>query len=824
MQNAQNNFTVETLVAKYRNYVNEHCPKWRDDLIGDDGEVIEYVHPDSPDANVDEQLIVTLYKKVSGCNADTRVLDALSQYSEVFYDKALTEDEMSFLCEHFSEVVSYEFAHRKEWFQGNTGLHISEERIRLVKEYVKPHKGERIFIADTEYCDLAVLFPDCIISGFTGMNYEQKKVWALGQIRLFAAGIQSEIVSGEEVNDEYSYTLPAKGSVDVVFFRVNENKYFAQKIFGTECKDIEALYDLLKPNGIMLFFSEFISDLAGNKADKYEAPVFDFRIRRTKEKAISSIVAYEDKGAFGNKYFMLALRKAENNDVYIKDEVKSRSKYINADELDPEILWPTYYWVNRPTNGIQLSSIIRLYDGKLFQEKELAEFIKGTGWQLHEKAKSMPLVLPALLGNSYKDANLWNKSFSNVGDPAFEEEWVRFGIAKEPSVLLNGSTEDLRVGYTTKVPDGGLAYMKGCCLVPQAGIDVRYIASLLFEPSVKTQILTICDGYFDNRTLSMVVDKIIVPNHDEKERLTFLVDSSNQAISDLRKERERIIEEKLSTMKADYINEVRMRKHDIRPYLRQLASCERLMHHYIENASGIDDLKEDLKNQLKYSHVALDCISTIVDHLSDEERFGEPEIVNIDEYLAGIQIDHDEIEGLKIEYNRNLEAFKNAGFAIPDFWEQKQLSEEKKKQITEEEEKEKKEKKDVPNKSIDNLPLFISISPVDLQRLVTNIIENARKHGFTDKTRTDYYIGINLTIDVKQNLYQIDFSNNGNPLPDGMDKEHFGLRGVKAGITGGTGNGGYIIKTIVTHYGGDYDVFTENNITTIRVYLPITRI
>ena len=57
-----------------------------------------------------------------------------------------------------------------------------------------------------------------------------------------------------------------------------------------------------------------------------------------------------------------------------------------------------------------------------------------------------------------------------------------------------------------------------------------------------------------------------------------------------------------------------------------------------------------------------------------------------------------------------------------------------------------------------------------------------------------------------------------------MDKEHFGLRGVKAGLTGGTGNGGYIIKTIVTHYGGDYDVFTENNITTIRVYLPITRI
>lgn len=822
MQNAKNDFTVETLVAKYRNYVNEHCPKTYD-VCMDDGVALEYYTPISPDGNADEQLIITLYKKVTGNNVDVQIVEALSQYAEKFYDKALSEEEMSFLCENFSAVITYEFLDRNRWLSsGYSGQHISKERIRLVKEYVKTEKGARIFIADTEYCDLAVLFPDCIISGFTGMNDEQKEVWALGQIRLFAAGIQSEIVSGEEVNDEYSYTLPAKGSVDVVIFRVNENKYAAQKLFGTECTDIEALYDLLKPNGKMLFFSEFTSDMAGNNADKYETQVFDFRIRRTKEKAISTIVAYEDEDIWGfgrSKSIMLELCKTENDKVCIIDEVKSRTKYINADELDPENLWPSYYWVTQPMNGVPLSSIVKLYNARLYKEEELAKFVKGSGWILLEKAKSMPLVLPALLGNSYKDAILKDKAYNNVGDPVFEEEWTRFGVAKEPCVLLNVSAEELRVGYVTEVPDGGLAYMKACCcMVPQDGFDVRYIAAILFEPSVKEQILTICDGHFINSMLPLVIDKIIVPNHDENERLAFLVDASNQAISDLRKERERIIEEKLSTMKADYINEVRMRKHDMRPYLRQLASCERLMHHYIEHASNIEDLKVNLINQLKYSHVALDSVSAIVDHLSDEEKFGEPEIVNIDEFLAGIQINHDKEEGLNIKYNRNLDAIKNAGLAIPDFWEQKQMAEEQQKQMP------KKVEKGKPNKSIGNLPLFISISPVDLQRLVTNIIENARKHGFTDKTRTDYYIGINLTIDVKQNLYQIDFTNNGNPLPDGMDKEHFGLRGVKAGITGETGNGGYIIKTIVTHYGGDYDVFTENNITTIRVFLPITRI
>ena len=123
----------------------------------------------------------------------------------------------------------------------------------------------------------------------------------------------------------------------------------------------------------------------------------------------------------------------------------------------------------------------------------------------------------------------------------------------------------------------------------------------------------------------------------------------------------------------------------------------------------------------------------------------------------------------------------------------------------------------------DNLPLFVEIAHVDFQRMVDNIIENARKHGFTDSSRKDYFIGVDLSLNMEGNMYQIDFNNNGNPLPDGMTKERFGIRGEKAGLTGGTGSGGYIIKSIVTHYGGDYDVFTKDGVTTIRIYLPIAK-
>ena len=40
MQNVQNNFTVENLVAKYRDYVNEHCPKEYVVGEGKDGKIL----------------------------------------------------------------------------------------------------------------------------------------------------------------------------------------------------------------------------------------------------------------------------------------------------------------------------------------------------------------------------------------------------------------------------------------------------------------------------------------------------------------------------------------------------------------------------------------------------------------------------------------------------------------------------------------------------------------------------------------------------------------------------------------------------------------
>jgi hypothetical protein len=71
----------------------------------------------------------------------------------------------------------------------------------------------------------------------------------------------------------------------------------------------------------------------------------------------------------------------------------------------------------------------------------------------------------------------------------------------------------------------------------------------------------------------------------------------------------------------------------------------------------------------------------------------------------------------------------------------------------------------------------------------------------------------------------IRFVNNGKPLPEGMDKDRYGMRGVKGKDSKGQGTGGSVVKSITEHYGGDYDIYTQDagdkQLTFVDVKLPI---
>lgn len=785
MQTVNNNFTVEALVAKYRNFVDEHCPK----SCESDG-VHEFAMPYNDEA--EEQLLATLYKRVAGENADQAILEALSRYVADFYIDALKETELAFLANHFSEVSESIFDCL--YHNLRTTLDFSLEKPSKVAydtlSTAKIGTGKTIFIANSGFGDIALLFPGCTIKGYSSEEEICKnKVWALGQIRLFAAGIKSEIKQYSKDTENSQYMA----DIDIAIFGATEN---------SSCIKAEMLFTFMPQNSELMLFMD--------KREAVDHSLANFTTKLAKDKQIYSIVSLketeETQAGSTEKRICLYVNKAVNCSICIKNAVTGKETKISPDLLNPEILWPSYYLTQRPDKGIFLAEIVS------FQSLEDSKFTGITKmfnldtcdieWSLSDKSKNIPVVVPRDMSEEYENTNLREAKLKLAGNAIFKDSlgWIRKIV--QPCILLYGRKDKFVVGYIKDLPSEGIvAYSQLACLVPKEGIDVRYVAALLLTPEVRNQIISICEGEVDAQLFPLIMDKIIVPSHTDLERATFLSEANYKAIGSSKKK----MEDRLNEKKAEYINEVRMRKHDMRPHLRQMASSERLMLHYLDNINDIEDLKKLLKKQISTSHNALQSLSELVEHLSNEERFGEPECVNLNDYFHNIEKNSEVNFTIKVSCEKALA--------------------QRKKEIEELKEKNKKENvpsmQDMDEKTITECSLDVYIAPVDLDRIVNNIIENARRHGgLSDGRKSDYYISIDVKIDYQRDMYQIDFSNNGKPLPKGMTKERYSLKGEKAGPNAGTGSGGYIVKSIVEHYGGDFDLFSTDGITTIRIYLP----
>lgn len=796
MQTVNNNFTVEALVAKYRNFVDEHCPK-ESYLDPKEGNISGPFDP--IDCYAEAHLLVTLYKRIAGENTDQNILEALSKYVAAFYTNALNEEEMDFLANHFSKVSTFIFNNFADKYTKGWISRPTQKVYEIIEKLKKVEAGKTIFIGGAGLCDMALLFPNCTIKGYSEYGFFEelsgdKEMWALGQIRLFAAGIKSEIKPLYEDTKNSQYM----SDVDIAIFDTAD-RYSYPFSNGSE-----HLFQYMKPNSEFLLFLDK-QNAAGNSMAGLTKMLVE-------KKCIYSIVSFEEPNTIlstTKTTICVRANKSTSDVVCIKNNATGEQMQLSTNMLDPTILWPSYYLTEKPKEGISLSEIVSFLDFRPKKKEDLA-FKKTTfndkkeciEWILSDKEKTIPVIAPINLSTGYEDAELYEAQLKQAGDPLFEKFLGWLGKISLPCVFCYGRKDKFVAGYIRKIPSEGIvAYRQLVCLVPKKGIDVRYVAALLLTPEVRNQIISICEGEVDAQLFPLIMDKIIVPNHTDLERATFLSEANYQAIEASKKK----MEESLNEKKSEYINEVRMRKHDMRPHLRQMTSSERLMLYYLDNTNDIEDLIKLLKKQLFTSHNALQSLSELVEHLSNEERFGEPESVNLNDYFHNIEKNSEVNFTIKVSCEKALA--------------------QKKKEI--EELKEKNKKENVPSmqgmdeKSITECSLDVYIAPVDLDRIVNNIIENARRHGgLSDGRKTDYYISIDVKIDYQRDMYQIDFSNNGKPLPKGMTKERYGLKGEKAGPNAGTGSGGYIVKSIVEHYGGDFDLFSTDGITTIRIYLP----
>lgn len=792
--NNTNNYTVEALVAKYRNFVKENTPMTTYSCEGEDF--------DAPlsdiDASSDQQLIVSLYRSVAKENADTEVLAAMSDYSEHFYINALSRAEFDFLCQNFSEVIEYEFNHRAEW-HACTQMPLTDyyEKLKyLIKERVSFKKNQTVFIPDAGFCDIAMYFKGCVVKGYTSIRARRFEdmdiVWALGQIRLYAAGIKSEIVPFIDLNEEITVShLQDKDLVDLVVCLSSLHRY-------------DTLYNLLKKGGQMYLFAqrddlvdyaryrEFRYKKMGEEFDEHEEKKAltrkEFLNKLIKSRAIHSLVSYNDKDTaldVSVDCILLHIEKKSHSKVVVESINRDVVSEVNPSVLDADLLWPGYYMVNRPKDGKPLSALVKMFN----TEDEVVEQY----WAREDKgiklSGDLRVLTPRNFGDKYADTCMDEKDLTKLSDPMFEGWEPHMLSIHHPGVCVLGNTEKWLVGYVKDDPTN-----KFVCidivpyLLPKRNIDVRYIAALLLFPEVKEQILTICDGSITAKTMSLILDRIIVPKHTPKERIQFLADANYDALMSTKQE--------LKKNHEDYKKAVRMRKHALTQSLSSIEAMFYALDAYRLRQNGkladedvISRRKgTTVKEAFEFIEPNLKNMMVTLEHIADVEySFDNPQMIDperfIEAYVAQKESGWLNFKPI-INWKKGNNQFGN----------------------------------DVRDPETGNMiayaddPIAVLYFSKDaLKRVLDNVVANAIAHGFTDSKRNDYKLrfswhtdGMNLVVVVE---------NNGTAIPADRDTASLLEYGVSGALhhDGHNGIGCNEIDDIMRRYDGSVEIVSTPN-------------
>lgn len=238
------------------------------------------------------------------------------------------------------------------------------------------------------------------------------------------------------------------------------------------------------------------------------------------------------------------------------------------------------------------------------------------------------------------------------------------------------------------------------------------------------------------------------------------------------------LEELISRREKDFDNILRRRKHDMINLMKSaFGSLENIISFLEEKGLTSEYIDKDLDWKVS------DCtrnlreryysVFDIIKHIADKEEFNKPVVIDLIDRLNKLASKHHRL--YKINFTKDVNTlFDN----------------------------EQGQEDDMPH-------AFIQFGDINLDIVFNNIIINAEQHGFTDPTRTDYVIEINLSYDQESDCYVIRFDNNGNSLPLGINTERYGIRGEKAGVTSGKGDGGAIVKNNIEFYHGSYSIISK---------------
>ena len=800
LQTKNNSFSVEALVAKYRNFVkwNTPCTSKRE---GD----AEVSMCDPYASSADFQLISQVYKDVLGDKADQKVLDIMSKYINCFCEDALTDAEYAFLCENFSEFIDYEFINKKSWSYGSvmtaetqdivaspvfdlsSVAGVPAETLKFLSTHCAISKDESLFVSGDDCGDIKSLFA---INDDALHSNSKEESWALNTIRFcmrstgarLTKGIPAEHTQDVVVFFDYDYDL------DNGLFSLLEIKRDVYVMNGSDKKVLLAdAFKMLKSNGRMYLD---IARVQLKKGSRIYSEIQKF----VSEKVVTSVSTYKNEN--GQYRCLLVIDKRGADKITMKAEMAEKSVDVSYDDVDMDMLWPGYYYNERQANTIPLSELVELFVPKAESSEKAADVthfvfslsleddfmnscLSDSDLYMAEKAMKR-LRIKKTEEAKTEDFRFSDEDFVRMENTIIER-MRRIPPCTTPCVLLSSL---LRIGYVSNVPAGGVCVSPLLyCLKPKQGVSVQYIASLLCDEDIKLQIRRTCEDVLDRTDLDYVLDKIYVPDHTPIERERFVASVVMSAYDNLKKEKEQDL--------TNYSKGIRLRKHALSQSLSSVSSLFDTLNTLRKRNFGtlddtdvvsvkgftVADIFERLEKWL------LEVMET-VDHLADiDYSFGKIESINPETFIEGYISSHDKEW---MNFSASVNWIRGNNIAHED-------------------------------KKMNGVVLLKKGDPISsfnfpkdaLYRILDNIVSNAKEYAFTDKGREDYDLHFSWRMNGTDLVIEI--TNNGTPIPEDRDVRSLLEYGVSSNLhsKGHNGIGCHEIKGIMNRYNGDFEIVSK---------------
>lgn len=345
------------------------------------------------------------------------------------------------------------------------------------------------------------------------------------------------------------------------------------------------------------------------------------------------------------------------------------------------------------------------------------------------------------------------------------------------------SYNDSRIYYSSNVSGFHLLSDK---------IDIEYLIHELNADYVKQQVEYFSIGsvmpYI--RVNDFLNIEIQIPSSIEEQRAT--VKGAKEA-AQIASVKELGLEEIIEKMRANYVDEMKIKKHNLAQYVNSLQSSVSALIKFIKKNNGAISEEQliSIQRQITVGQHLQNMmnttkeIGTFVNSLTSDLEFGDSNNIDLNEFISHY-INNYAQDLFEFRYHLDKESFI--------------------------------EKKEFAS--------MTAISESNLKEVFNNIVKNAENHGFVDATKKNYVILISLSFDTNKKMLRIDIANNGKPMPLGMDQSRYTLKNEKAGITGREGLGGFRINQIITHFGGNLklNINAQDEFpVTITLYLPLLK-